>query len=218
MIKTYNLLIPGCASLSSIWERFEQNKDITTLYKTKSILKRSLFNVWQDKNWLTRGRAFDVPKFKKSGYKVNVEEAYKDRLPFALTFLNPLPSVFRHDYVYHLLLIDRALPYKIFNENFHKEIDLMNLEVTDLLNKKTIGLIEIHKQLIEELIPNKELEIVIEDGEDFFGKKRFSIKRKLNDYLKETNTEENNESVALNKLSKATGELLRESFKEIPLN
>lgn len=195
------------------------NKEITSIYKTKSILKRNLFDVWQEKNWLIRGRAFDVPKFKKSGYKVNVEEAYKERLPFTLTFLNPLPSVFRLDYVYHLLLIDRALPYKIFPEEYHKEIDEMNMQVTDLVNKNSIGLIEIHKQLLKEMDPNQNIASIIEEREDIStGKKRFSIRRKLNEFLKESNTEKDNELHALNKLSKATEELYRENFKEIPLN
>lgn len=94
----------------------------------------------------------------------------------------------------------------------------MNMQVTELLNKNNIRLIEIHKQLVKELNPNKELESVIEEGEDINVTSRFSVKRKLNDYLKETNTEKDTELLALNKLSKATEELYKESFKEIPLN
>jgi len=181
-------------------------------------LKRNLFDVWQEKNWLTRGRAFDIPKYKKSGYKVNIEEAYKEKLPFTLTFLNPLPAVFRPDYVYHLLLIDRALPYRVFPEIHHKEIDEMNLQVTDLLKRNSISLIEIHKQLLEEINPNKELMSVVEEGEDIAVTSRFSLKRKLNDYLKEADSEKDSELLAFNKLSKATEELYKESFKEIQLN
>jgi len=194
------------------------NKEITSIYQTKNILKRNLFDIWEDKKWLLRGRAYDISKFKKSGYKVNVEEAYKERLPFTLTFLDPLPAVFRVDYVYHLLLIDRALPYKIFPENYHQEIDKMNLQVTDLLNRNTISLIEIHKNLVKELYPNKELEKVIEEGSDIRVTQPFSVKKKLNDFLKDTNTEKDNEAQAMEKLGIATQEFYRESFREIPLN
>lgn len=95
----------------------------------------------------------------------------------------------------------------------------MNMQVTDLLNKNSISVIEIHKQLVKELNPNKEIENVIEEGEEIVVAKRFSVKRKLNDLLKEANnSEKDGELLAYNKLSKATEELYRESFKEIQLN
>jgi len=94
----------------------------------------------------------------------------------------------------------------------------MNMQVTYLLNKSNISLIELHKQLIKEFNNNKELESVIEEGEDIAVKSRFSIKRQLKELIKDRNTEKDNELLALNKLGKAAEELYNDSFKEIQLN
>ena len=100
---------------------------------------------------MERGRAFDLPKYKKSGYVVNVEEAFKERLPYTLTFLNPLPILFREDYIYHLLLKDRSLPYMIYPEENHADIDKLNLILNDLLKRDSIEVINLHKELIKNM-------------------------------------------------------------------
>ncbi len=135
-----------------------------------------------------------------------------------MTFLNPLPAVFRLDYVYHLLIIDRALPYKIFPETYHKEIDNMNLQLTDLLSKNTIPLIEIHKKLLKENNPKTEVEKIIEEGSDIAIKEKINLKKKLNDFLQDNNNERDNEMIAFEKLNKTCIELESERFREIPLN
>jgi len=94
----------------------------------------------------------------------------------------------------------------------------MNMQVTDLIDRNNISLIEIHKQLVKEINPNKEIEKIIEDGNDIIIKEKFSIKKKLTDYLKDTNNEIDNEKIAFEKLSNATREFQRETFKDIPLN
>jgi hypothetical protein len=134
-----------------LWEKFELNKEITKDFQTKSILKKHLLNKWEEKNWLERGRSFDLPKYKKSGYVVNVEQAFKDRLPYTLTFLNPLPILKREDYIYHLLIKDRSLPYSIFPEEYYEQIDKMNLYLTELLKRDSIEIISLHKQLMRNM-------------------------------------------------------------------
>lgn len=169
-----------------------------------------------------RGRAHDIPKYKKSGYIVNVSEAYKDRLPYTITFLNPLPALFRQDYIYHLLIIDRALPYSIFPEEYHKEIDRLNAQVTDLLNRNSISLIQIHKELLKEMNPNKQIDLIAEERADIVIKKplreKLNLKLKLAEKLKDRNTVDDVKNDSVNRLAEFSNDLFNDNFREIPLN
>lgn len=65
--------------------------------------------------------------------------------------MNPLPILYREDYIYHLLLKDRSLPYTVFPEENHAEIDKLNLIINDLLKRDSIEIINLHKELMRNM-------------------------------------------------------------------
>jgi len=73
---------------------------------------------------LVKDRAPDFPQYKKSGYAVDLKTAYKNKYPYTLMSLDPLPALERDDYIYHLFLnTDPYVPDKIFPEEKHEMLD-----------------------------------------------------------------------------------------------
>ena len=118
-----------------------------------------------------------------------MEEAYKNRLPYTLTFLDPLPILYREDYIYHLLLKDRSLPYSVFPEENFAEIDKLNLILNDLLKRDSIEVINLHKELM----------------------------RNMNEF-NFANNNENNANQNSMKIKNMLMSLTQDNYKEIPLN
>jgi hypothetical protein len=91
--------------------------------KSKSKLKLYL-NKKLEEGSLIRDRAPDLPQFKKGGYAVNVEVAYKDRYPYTMMGLDPLPVLSRSDYIYHLFLNkDAAHIYSLYPQDKYSYLD-----------------------------------------------------------------------------------------------
>lgn len=91
--------------------------------KYKRELKRYLDKFIETKA-LVKGRAPDFPKYKSSGYSVNLEVAYKEKFPYTLMELDPLPVLDRDDYIFHLFLNKEPyLAYKMYPEEKHEKID-----------------------------------------------------------------------------------------------
>ena len=103
-----------CLSLKNLWlnlpkEEFRENSNFS-----KNQLRENYLIPLEEKGQLIRDRAPDIPKFKKSGYKVDLKKAYKERLPYTMMGLNPLPPFERIDYVIHLFLYkDRVKKYEV---------------------------------------------------------------------------------------------------------
>jgi hypothetical protein len=110
-----------CLSLKSMWnilpkESFDLN--------SKSQLKERYLTSMVKEGRLKRDKCVDIPKFLKGGYAVDIEKAYKNKLPYTLMGLNPLPPLEREDYIYHLIMYKEAyVPYEIFPEEKHDIID-----------------------------------------------------------------------------------------------
>jgi hypothetical protein len=98
---------------------------------------------------LVRGRAVDKPEYKKSGFEVVVHKAYKDKLPYTIADLNPLPILFRKDYISHLFLYYGYKAYEIYSEEHYKLLDEINIEVQTFL--ETPIMTTIPEQLSEEV-------------------------------------------------------------------
>jgi hypothetical protein len=113
-----------CLSMNSIWNNLPRDEFESEL-NDQSSFKHNYIDKMLKEGALFRDKPDDSLKL-RGGYSVNVEKAYAKKLPYTLMNLNPLPALFRSDYIYHLILYsDSAMPYKIFAEDKHKEIDRM---------------------------------------------------------------------------------------------
>lgn len=122
VLKTiYNAKSLTVDGLWKIMPKFELSKlGITTRNQFKTKYLPNLL----EKEIIKKSRAVDKPEFKHSGFSVNVKVAYKDKYPYTLMELDPLPALIKQDYIYHLLLTqDLTVPYSIFPEDFHRNLD-----------------------------------------------------------------------------------------------
>jgi hypothetical protein len=102
---------------------------------SKNALKEHYLHKLINKEFLIRDKAEGSP-FKKGGFAVNLRTAYKEKLPYTMIGLDPLPAFERVDYLYHLILYkDPQLPYQIFPEDKHEFIDKLNQEAVYLAEK-----------------------------------------------------------------------------------
>jgi hypothetical protein len=79
---------------------------------------------------LERDRAKDKSEYKKSGFKVNPVKAYSYSFPFVFGDLQPMPILFRYDYIYYILLNHKEKAYEIYPEEHHALLDDFNLRLT----------------------------------------------------------------------------------------
>jgi hypothetical protein len=123
-----------CVSLKTLWSVLPRNH--FNEINTKSQLKENFLRQMVKEGALRRDQAQDYPKFFKAGYAVNLEKAYKNKLPYTLMDLNPLPALEREDYIYYLILHqDEDLIYQIFPEEKHEMIDMMKERVIYIMEK-----------------------------------------------------------------------------------
>jgi hypothetical protein len=102
---------------------------------SKNALKEHYLHKMVKKESLIRDKA-EGSYFKKGGYAVNLRTAYKEKFPYTMVGLDPLPAFERVDYMYHLILYkDPQLLYKIFPEDKHEFIDKLNSEAVYLAEK-----------------------------------------------------------------------------------
>jgi hypothetical protein len=123
-----------CLSLNSLWNLLP--KSFITEISTKNKLKENYLHKLVQEGALIRDQAPDYPKYLKAGYSVNLEKAYKERLPYTLMDLNPLPAFEREDYIYYLLIHQNDdVPYLVFPEEKHQMIDVLKERVIYYLEK-----------------------------------------------------------------------------------
>ena len=123
-----------CLSLNSLWNLLP--KSFTAEMSTKNKLKDNYLHKLVKEGALIRDQAPDYPRFLKAGYSVNLQKAYKEKLPYTLMDLNPLPAFEREDYIYHLLIHQNDdIPYLVFPEEKHQMIDVLKERVIYYLEK-----------------------------------------------------------------------------------
>lgn len=123
-----------CVSLKTLWTTLPRTH--FNEISTKSQLKEKYIRPMVKEGALKRDQAADYPNFFKAGYAVDIEKAYKNKLPYTLMDLNPLPALEREDYIYHLLIHqDEDVVYQIFPEEKHQMIDIMKEKVIYLMEK-----------------------------------------------------------------------------------
>lgn len=111
-----------CLSFKNIRNKLHPVQFEQELKSTRAL--KNFLNKQIEKGALIRDRAPDIPEFKKSGYSVNVNEAYKDKFPYTLMSLDPLPVLKREDYIYHLILnTDPYTTYKLYPDEYHETLD-----------------------------------------------------------------------------------------------
>ena len=123
-----------CVSMKTLWSILPRSNfnDITT----KTQFKEKFLHKMVKEGALIRSQAPDYPKYLKAGYAVDLQKAYKNKLPYTLMELDPLPALEREDYIYHLLIHkDDELPYEIYPEEKHEMIDILKERVVYLMEK-----------------------------------------------------------------------------------
>ena len=146
--------------------------------------------------------------FKKGGYSVDVKSAYKDKLPYTLMGLNPLPPLDRIDYIFHLILYkDPKLPYEIFPEEKHEFLDklaeeavflaekLMKEDATGLFSSELVNFLRKHDHNVKQGDPNY---IYASERRNFIAESYQQKMMKLPAYRKmkeEENREQSNDTI-----------------------
>jgi hypothetical protein len=153
-----------CVSMKTLWSVLPRThfSDIPT----KTQFKEKFLHKMVKEGALIRAQAPDYPKYLKAGYAVDLQNAYKNKLPYTLMELDPLPALEREDYIYHLLIHkDDDLPYQIFPEDKHEMIDIMKEKVVYLMEKLGSEAEKLSEISVDDI--NEELE-------DYYSDKKFS--------------------------------------------
>lgn len=123
-----------CLSMNSIWNTLPRD-EFEGDFNDQATFKHKYIDRMLKEGALYRDKPDDSLRL-RGGYSVNIKKAYAKKLPYTLMNLNPLPALYRPDYIYHLILYaDSALPYKIFSEDKHEQIDRMYEESVFLAEK-----------------------------------------------------------------------------------
>lgn len=124
-----------CITSQLLWNRLPNRNEIQ--YEIKSYEKfDTLLKNFLEKGWIRKDRAIDKPEIKSSGYKVDIEGAYKNLLPYTMMGLDPLPAYDREDFIYHLLMFKgRTLTYQIFQPEKHQYIDRLSSNLVYFFEK-----------------------------------------------------------------------------------
>ena len=123
-----------CLTLKNLWNTLPKEEFGEELTSKNSLKENYLYKM-VEKGFLIRDKAEDN-LYKKGGYSVNIRAAYKEKLPYTMIGLNPLPAFERVDYMYHLILYkDPKLPYQIYPEEKHEFIDKLSQQAVYLAEK-----------------------------------------------------------------------------------
>ena len=107
----------GTMSTNRIWD--EYNRDNSTpdgMIKSKSFLKNKILYQMLQQGKIQKGRAKDMPQFKRAGWKVNPSKAFKHTEPSILMKLDPIPQLDREDVRDYI-----ESQFKLFEEVMEKE-------------------------------------------------------------------------------------------------
>lgn len=150
------LLLSGCLTTKSIWEKVENDSNLKKKILNFETFKNEYLTNFESKGWIEKGRAKDKPEIKNSGFKVNVEKAYKNSYPFVFADLEPMPIMLRNDYLYYVLLNHKEKAYLNYPERYHSLLDDFNLRLTYHLEKlKDTDALDDFKYILNK--PDKEL-------------------------------------------------------------
>lgn len=113
------LYAKGQISTNRIWEEYtsDQNKkfnkegeEVKDCIPSKHFLKTKVLPCMQAQGSIERCRAADIPKWKKSGWRVIPNKAFKNTDPAIMAKLDPIPKIHREDYKAHLR--QENIPYE----------------------------------------------------------------------------------------------------------
>jgi hypothetical protein len=139
-------------TLDGIWDRVSKNEQILNTFETKEGLDKKLIQNWLITGVIKKGRAVDRPQFKSSGFELDVRKAYKNKLPYTVASLNPLPPLLRTDYIAHLFIYHKCIAYELFPEKYYPKLDIINQEVAKLMDSDYVQLTNLFNKTEEEKI------------------------------------------------------------------
>ena len=88
----------GSLSTNRIWEEFLRDQSTpNTLIPSKSFLKTRILFRMEQQNKIARDRALDMPEYKRAGWKLFPQKAFKNVAPAFLMQLDPIPQLDRQD-------------------------------------------------------------------------------------------------------------------------
>ena len=107
----------GIMSTNRIWEEYKRDTSTPDDFiKSKSQLKNKILYQMLQQGKIQKGRATDMPQFKRAGWKINPVKAFKNTEPSIIMKLDPIPQLDRDDVRDYI-----ESQFKLFEEVMEKE-------------------------------------------------------------------------------------------------
>ena len=86
----------GALSGNRIWEEYVRDQSVTEgTLKSKSHLKGRILPLMEVEGKVVKTRSIDIPQYKRSGWKVIPNKAFKRTAPHLLMEMDPVPELNR---------------------------------------------------------------------------------------------------------------------------
>ena len=107
----------GTMSSNRIWDEYQRDNTVPDgMIPSKTFLKNKILYQMAKQKKIKKGRAKDMPQFKRAGWEVNPSRAFKNTEPSIVMKLDPIPQLDREDVRDYI-----ESQFKLFEEVMEKE-------------------------------------------------------------------------------------------------
>jgi len=100
---------PKIMSTNVLWKKIAETQEGAEKVGNKDALEKRYLRIMLDHGLVEQDRAHDMPQFRKKGWKLVPNKAFKAYYPAQIASLNPIPVLQNTEYIMFLLRMKKGL-------------------------------------------------------------------------------------------------------------